>query len=106
MKKGHGNHRLLTEAEFIGEDRITGWTMKHLGGFPGIIPGEGNISIEVYKVNEIELARLDRLEGYPRFYDRQQVNTMHGEAWIYHLANPDRYETNEIIRDGVWRRCG
>jgi gamma-glutamylcyclotransferase (GGCT)/AIG2-like uncharacterized protein YtfP len=103
LKKGFGNHRLLTNAEYLGVDKIDGWDMYGLGGFPGIVAGEGSIHIEVYKVDDEEMARLDMLEGYPSFYDRKQVSTQHGDAWVYFLATPENYiDTCAVVPTGRW----
>lgn len=102
LKKGFGNHRLLEKADFVGTDRISGWVMYHLGGFPGIIAGEGDISIELYKVNRTEFRHLDMLEGYPSFYNRKQVTTNEGEAWIYYLNDENMYSDHPIVENGVW----
>ena len=104
LKKGFGNHGLLTNAEFLGEDAIKGWRMLHLGGFPGIIDGndEEAIHIELYKVDEGEFERLDMLEGFPSFYNRKKVPTSQGDAWIYYLSEPERYSNSDVVESGVW----
>ena len=103
LKRGHGNYkRLLTEAEFLGEERINGWDMYHLGGFPAIVEGDGEITVETFKVNQEEFKRLDGLEGYPHFYDRKLIETSQGDAWIYFFRNkPNR---GRLIENGVFER--
>lgn len=107
LKKGFGNHVLLEDAEFLGEDWIPGWDMYSLGGFPAITPShrlrcldKNDTKIEVYLVNEKEFISLDRLEGYPSFYNRTKVHTHYGEAWIYFMSEPPKY--GELIKEGVW----
>lgn len=105
LKRGFGNHQLLTDAEFLGEDTIGGWRMLHLGGFPGIIDGNSEeiILIEAYKVSDDEFTRLDSLEGYPSFYNRKQVSTSFGDAWIYFLNDQEYYaKQNTVVKSGVW----
>ena len=68
LKKGRGNHGLLSTSQFLGDGLIHGYDMYSVhGGFPCIVPsksGEGICKVEVYEVNEETLARLDMLEGY------------------------------------------
>lgn len=102
LKENYSNHRLLEAATFKGVDTQEGWTMLSLGGFPGIIAGESTIAVEVYEVNEQEMENLDRLEGFPHFYNRKIVQTIYGDAWIYYLSNPEEYNTCTVVESGVW----
>ncbi len=103
LKRGFHNNPILSTSTFKGVDVIEGWNMVSLGAFPGIFKGEGVVHIEVYEVEEEEMERLDRLEGYPTFYNRTQVDTEHGKAWIYYLNNPSRYSNSErLVEGGKW----
>ena len=79
LKRGCGNHHVLSNysAELIGEAVVhTGFTMLHLGAFPGVVHKSdgGPIIGELYEVKEGEpTAALDRLEGAPEFYHREMV---------------------------------
>lgn len=101
LKKGRGNHRLLEDSTYIGATRTAPeWTMYSMYAFPGIVPdGDTPILIEVYDVGEHTFSRLDMLEGYPSFYNRRQIDTEFGEAWIYYLNECD---SGEIVETGVW----
>lgn len=108
LKRGHGNHRLLANARFIG----TGisepvFTMLHLGGFPGIVrSGETAIHGELYEVDEGTLHRLDRLEGHPSFYERQPMKVVlegtevAAEGYVLPLGYLSRGAKQ--LPDGVW----
>ena len=101
LKQGRGNHRLLRESQLKGVTRTSPeWTMYSMYAFPGIVP-EGNtaIKVEVYEVNVDTFARLDMLEGYPSFYDRKEIATEYGDAWIYYL---DECDSSEVVESGVW----
>ena len=102
LKRNFHNHPLLAEATFKGTDTLQGWNMYSLGAFPGVTKGDNSIHVEVFEVTEEELSRLDSLEGYPSFYNRKQVDTAHGKAWIYYLNNPQRYEDRELVEGGKW----
>eukprot|EP00127_Corallochytrium_limacisporum_P002649 Clim_evm85s134 gene=Clim_evmTU85s134 len=105
LKRGFPNHYLLTEGKFnvgdgeLHEERESGH-MKYMGRarlseqYPLVVgglfrtpylldaPGKGlNVYGEVYEVDEDMLNLLDRLEGYPHYYHRLEID-MHllGEA--------------------------
>lgn len=109
LRKGFGNHRLLTTSEelFAGSLPLP-YRMISLGAFPGLIPTEDNhdISVEIYKVTEEVLERLDRLEGYTGsaydgFYGRDVIDTPVGPAYVYVLG--EAYEGHEPVTSGNWR---
>ncbi len=102
LKQGQYNHPVLSRqgAEYIGTDILYGWAMYDLGAFPCVVPMKlsGSIVVEVYKVSD--LRATDRLEGYPGFYDRTQVVTHYGSAWIYFMREAP-YGA-KLINSGVW----
>lgn len=89
LRRGMGNHRVLerNDAQLLSTERITGFDMYSLGAYPFICTGSGEITIEVYAVPITGMVDLDRLEGYPSFYDRKLVDTSKGKAWIYFIDN-------------------
>lgn len=104
LKKGFGNHGVLNPgSQFICKDRIRGWDMYSLGGFPAITEGTGEISGELYSVDEKVLARCDILEGYPNFYDRMIVRTASGmRAWVYFINDLNNCRSYGKVDGGVW----
>lgn len=109
LKRGYGNNRLLDGAKFISEAHTPAeYTMVSLGGFPGVIRGgETSIVGELWEVEDpIQLARIDRLEGHPNFYERHEVPVKVGDgddaAWIYLLD--DSYRKHNPVESGVWER--
>ncbi len=90
------------------------YEMLDLGAFPGVFKG-GTYKIqgEVWAVDDEVMDDLDRIEGYPDFYQREQTLTTHGKAWMYYLArdawtgiqNVPNSPHIEIIDDEVklWR---
>lgn len=103
LLRGEVNHGLLADAEHMGPHR-TGpcFTLFSLGAYPGVSRG-GRTAVhgEVYRVDDAGLARLDRLEDYPRLYDRTLIPTPHGRAWIYLYRG--RVRGRRVIRSGDWR---
>ena len=108
LLNGFGNHRLLEASRFLGHSQVVGFDMYSLGGFPVIVPAdhERAIKTEVYEVDDRVMSSLDMLEGYPNFYNRQQVEVMTDEgvkaAWIYFMQEPP-YEELHLVANGDWR---
>lgn len=85
LRQRMGNHRLLTTSKYLGTTVVDGWDLYDLGAFPAITPGELPLTVEVYEVDDVVFASLDRLEGYPSFYDRKLISTEYGDAWVYYF---------------------
>lgn len=99
LRRGQGNYHLLTTSEWIGEHVISGWDMYDLGHFPAVVRGTGDVTGDVFRVSSSTFAKLDMLEGYPRFYDRELIETPAGDAWIYcHNETP----RGRPVPDGDW----
>ena len=94
LKQGHGNNVLLQGLEpiYSGPIKIP-FVMADLGAFPGLVEDEEerDIFVEVYKVPEEREPRVDRLEGYPSFYNKRKVSTPVGDAYIYFLNKGKEY---------------
>ena len=104
LRQGLGNHRLLASSKFLGEDiSQPEWKMYSLGGFPGIVKGNSEVTLEVYEVDKDTFESLDWLEGYPTFYNRRVINTTYGDAWVYYLNEPDNYENHGVVETGDWK---
>lgn len=103
LRQGLHNHAVLGGSELVGEDTTTpNYTMVSLGSFPAVhIGGDTPITIEVYKVNEEIFHNLDRLEGYPHFYNRTTIDTKYGKAWMYFIDDAP-LATNKVVENGDW----
>lgn len=110
------NHRLLGDSPYLDAAWLPDglFAMVSLGSFPALVhdPEGPPIVGELYVVDDATLARLDRLEGHPHFYRRQQVGSItrdaHPEAsctaWVYVLAAHDRvFDAECYVVDGDWR---
>ena len=82
LLSGEANHSLLDDSEIVGNGHIFGYKMYDIGFYPGIIPGEGTVLGELYKVTDETLIRLDWLEGEGSLYIRKSmpVHLESGEA--------------------------
>ena len=103
LLSGEVNHYLLDGAELIGLHRTEPcYTMFGLGAYPGVARGGSTaIAGEVFRVDGKGLERLDRLEDYPRLYDRDLIPSPYGRAWIYLYRG--RRQGRQVIRSGDWR---
>ena len=102
LKSGYFNHSLLSNAEFIS-NHITEakFTLVNLGRYPAVLcNGKTSIQGEIYCINKATFFALDKLEGYPDFYDRILINTQFGKAWMYTLAKKNK--NYPVIESGVW----
>jgi gamma-glutamylcyclotransferase (GGCT)/AIG2-like uncharacterized protein YtfP len=103
LLRGQVNHRLLDGARLLGPHRTEPcFTLYGLGAYPGVARG-GRTAIagEVYELDRTGLARLDRLEDYPRLYDRVLIPSPYGRAWIYVYRGLVR--DRPVIGSGDWR---
>lgn len=120
LMQGFGNHRLLEagRARYIGRAATKPrYTLVDLGHFPGMLEG-GKTSVrgEVFEVDAQTLAKLDRLEGHPRFYRRKPVSLAQrppelrrahprADVWAY-LLPAEEYGQRPEIPSGDWRAPG
>ena len=74
-------------------------------GLPYLIRGESedgyNVEVELYSVDSDTFAELDRLEGHPTFYRREQISIIgqsgqEYSAWVYMVG--DEYDTEDYSR--------
>jgi gamma-glutamylcyclotransferase (GGCT)/AIG2-like uncharacterized protein YtfP len=94
LLEGLGNwkwHLDNKESKKLGEHVLEGpFQMISLGGFPGLIIDEdadNKIFVETYEVSDGVFKSVERLEGYPNFYDRYPIETPFGNSEVYVLAN-------------------
>ena len=108
LLRGLGNHGVLRGARQVCEARVAGWRLVDLGAFPGAVPGDGEIDVEVYEVNADTLRCLDQLEGYVRpgvgVYDRRAVTTTCGREALMYVWNRDvNFGDDRVVDGGSWR---
>lgn len=105
LLSGEGNNILLQnpESRLLGNGKASGFRMFDLGSFPAVIPVEDKTKIitgEIWEITDNVLISLDILEGYPHFYNRVEIQTPFGYAWIYINHDALRYTEIEF---GSWK---
>jgi gamma-glutamylcyclotransferase (GGCT)/AIG2-like uncharacterized protein YtfP len=105
LLRGLGNHRLLEGGRFIAADVTRrAFTLFDLGSFPGMCAaGETSVVGEVWEVDASTLARLDRLEGHPRFYQRTPIvlrSRRHAETYVLPMS---LVQGRVTVVSGDWR---
>jgi len=101
LRVGQGNHRIIAEYEPLSREwSVPEFTMHNLGGFPALVAGKNTVLLELYKVDDDTFAQLDILEGYPHFYNRRQVRTSLGDAWVYFIEDLDH--SHGVVDSGDW----
>lgn len=112
LKKGFGNHRLLSGAVFVGEAVTVNNYALYVSGIPYAYKEEtiSKIHGELYLVDRETLQSLDMLEGHPDWYRREEVminlknNTSTFSdlisAWLYFSLSP----SGSLVEGGVYER--
>ena len=90
LKRGEVNAHWLHGARYLGVDHLPQITLYNLGPYPGAqLRASTGVPVEVYALNAQQLRRVDELEDYDALvparglYDRQQLPTRFGAAWVY-----------------------
>lgn len=76
LKKGERNERMLSEQKFIGPAKtLPKYKLYNLGGYPGLKPCEDGMVVhgELYDIDEKCVERLDRYEGHPSLFKRDEI---------------------------------
>jgi gamma-glutamylcyclotransferase (GGCT)/AIG2-like uncharacterized protein YtfP len=105
LLRGEANHDLLAAARFVAEARTEPcFELFDLGPFPAMSAnGQTAVLGEVYAVDDATLARLDRLEGHPSFYQRTQIRLDDGQVVQTYLMERTKMRGRVRIPSGDWR---
>ncbi len=105
LLSGEPNHRILAGARRVGAGRTAArFALHDLGAYPAMIDGGAHaIAGEVYDVDPKTLARLDVLEGHPRYYRRTAITLADGSSAETYLLTPAQVEGRPLIASGNWR---
>ena len=94
----------MAQGKFVQKGIVKGFDMFPIAGlsYPCIAEGAGEVTVEVYTVDDEGLRELDNLEGYPVHYDRQTILVNDKlPAFIYFYAVPPNMEK---VPNGNWKK--
>lgn len=105
LLSGEPNHLALEGARLVGHARTTPrFVLHNLGPYPAMVAG-GTCAVvgEVYEVSPAILARLDRLEGHPRFYQRTAIALADRAVVETYLLDRAQVAGRPTIASGSWK---
>lgn len=80
LRTGYGNNKYcLARSQSIGHGFVSNMQMYSYGGFPVCCSTDNladKVVVEVFDTPDVDLAKCDRLEGHPTFYERQEVTVL------------------------------
>jgi molybdenum cofactor guanylyltransferase len=100
---GESNHGLLANAEFLGADQLQNAQLYDLGEYPMMLPGEGTVTGELYRVTSDTLSELDILEEHPEVYFRGQIILESGRSSQVYWGRSQHTVNCPGITGGDWR---
>lgn len=113
LRKDLGNSHYLKDQEFVGQfDTLPIYSMHSLGSFPGLLKnGVTSVVMEVYKVNQLCLSKIDSLEGYSEsscsnnYYEREEIITPYGKAYtyFYNTGSSNSLGNSSLVKNGDWK---
>ena len=107
LMSGESNHRFCRNAVNITPCTITGTLYDTGYGFPAFVPeGENTVTAELIEIPFEDWEAVDRLEGYPRLYDRLMFPAKLADGadttgWVYVMHNLPEMAT--VIESGSWK---
>jgi len=107
LMTGERNHRFCENAVSITPCIVKGTLYDTGYGFPAFVPeGTTEVKAELIEIPISAWADVDRLEGYPRMYDRRLYPTTLADgtktrAWIYVMNRLPPQST--VIESGDWK---
>ena len=107
LMTGERNHRFCENAVSITPCIVKGTLYDTGYGFPAFVPeGATEVKAELIDIPISAWADVDRLEGYPRMYDRRLypatlADGTKTKAWIYVMNRLPPQST--VIESGDWK---
>jgi gamma-glutamylcyclotransferase (GGCT)/AIG2-like uncharacterized protein YtfP len=104
LRRGEPNHHLLDPRALVRTCRTEPrFTLVSLGAFPAMVPGGTTAVVgELYEIDTVTLAALDRLEDHPRFYRRTPIRLEGGAEALAYLLSPEQAKRFPRIPSGDW----
>ena len=103
LKAGLHNHYILEHSNLLCT-HVTApiFTMISFDAYPAVLlNGTTAIHGEVYSVSEDIFAEVAELEGFPFFYNRVEIETKYGTAFMYVMD--EVIGEYCIVDSGIWK---
>jgi len=104
LKRGEGNYHLLRSAKYVGRGKTAEKYPLVVSGLPYLYKESGvgyNVEVDVSKVSDQRLGRLDQLESHPKWYKREEVNIVvkgkQLKCWVYFMT--EKRDENVVVRE-------
>ena len=107
LLSGERNHHFCRNAVKITPCTVIGTLYDTGCGFPAFqMEGNTSVKAELIEIPIADWASVDRLEGYPRLYDRQLISCTLADGttdtgWIYIINNLPPMA--KVIKSGDWK---
>jgi gamma-glutamylcyclotransferase (GGCT)/AIG2-like uncharacterized protein YtfP len=102
LRRGHANAGRFGLDDCPAKVGVTlnGFDLFNLGWFPGIRPGTGTVTGDLYDIPNDMVPALDAYEGAPHLYTREIVNVAGVDAYTYVYHQP--IDQSRLIPTGDW----
>jgi gamma-glutamylcyclotransferase (GGCT)/AIG2-like uncharacterized protein YtfP len=104
LRRGERNHAFLQGARYLGRTTtLPRYTLRHSGMTPGLAAnGEQAVAGELYELDAVHLARLDRLGG--ALYVRGAVDLADGSSAEAYFMPESHVRCYPEVASGDWAR--
>lgn len=104
LRTGMYNHSLLENegANLVSTETLNvPYKMIPYSSFPALIPDNqnNNILMEIYEVNDTVYRRVERLEGYPSFYDKATTTDSAGDTVEFYIIHDNDHRLSNRYLD-------
>ncbi len=103
LRYGFELHHLIAKSRYVGLGFVEGYIMYNLGGYPGVVKGDGIVWGEVYEVNSETLRKLDEVEDFEGLEDdlyvRERTRVYFDQKRRFFQDDVNIYRYNQEVRD-------
>ena len=105
LMKGELHHTTMAHARFVrSAETAPGYDLVQIDYYPAMIAGGPHrVPGELYEVDDQTLARLDRLEEVPDYYERKTIELDDGSEAIAYVMPRERAAGGSPIPSGSFR---
>lgn len=110
LKKGFRANDMLQkwDADYIGPAKTAPqYKLYEVNWFPGMVFDQdfqdGGVEGELYNVSEEAMRSLDRYEGAPSLFRRDEIELDDGEKVIAYIFNGNTSEL-KLVENGIWSK--